>query len=58
VLLFRKRSRKTKGANEEFIAGREFTIGVFNRREIITLPFTEVKTHKEFSISKVKYTPE
>jgi D-alanine-D-alanine ligase len=43
---------------EEFIAGREFTIGVFKSKgEIITLPFTEVKTHKEFFDFEAKYTP-
>ena len=43
---------------EEFITGREFTIGVFRSRgEIITLPFTEVKTHKEFFDFEAKYTP-
>jgi D-alanine-D-alanine ligase len=43
---------------EEFITGREFTIGVFKSRgEIITLPFTEVKTHKEFFDFEAKYTP-
>lgn len=43
---------------EEFITGREFTIGVFKSKgEIITLPFTEVKTHKEFFDFEAKYTP-
>jgi len=43
---------------EEFIAGREFTIGVFKSKgEIITLPFSEVKTHKEFFDFGAKYTP-
>ena len=43
---------------EEFIAGREFTIGVFKSKgEIVTLPFTEVKTHKEFFDFEAKYTP-
>lgn len=43
---------------EEFISGREFTIGVFKSQgEIITLPFTEVKTHKEFFDFEAKYTP-
>lgn len=43
---------------EEFIAGREFTIGVFRTNgEIMTLPFTEVKTHKEFFDFEAKYTP-
>jgi D-alanine-D-alanine ligase len=42
---------------EEFISGREFTIGVFKSRgEIVTLPFTEVKTHKEFFDFEAKYT--
>ena len=43
---------------EEFIAGREFTIGVFRSNgEIITLPFTEIKTKKEFFDFEAKYTP-
>jgi D-alanine-D-alanine ligase len=43
---------------EEFISGREFTIGVFKSKgEIVTLPFTEVKTHKEFFDFEAKYTP-
>jgi len=43
---------------EEFIAGREFTIGVFRAKgEIITLPFTEVKSKKEFFDFEAKYTP-
>jgi len=42
---------------EEFIAGREFTIGVFKSKgEIVTLPFTEIKTHKEFFDFEAKYT--
>jgi D-alanine-D-alanine ligase len=41
---------------EEFIAGREFTIGVFKSNgEIITLPFTEIKTEKEFFDFEAKY---
>lgn len=41
---------------EEFISGREFTIGVFRRQgEIITLPFTEVITKKEFFDFEAKY---
>ena len=41
----------------EFIAGREFTIGVFRSKgEIITLPFTEVKSKKEFFDFEAKYT--
>jgi D-alanine-D-alanine ligase len=43
---------------EEFITGREFTIGVFRSEgKIETLPFTEVKTHKEFFDFEAKYTP-
>jgi D-alanine-D-alanine ligase len=43
---------------EEFIEGREFTIGVFRSKgEIITLPFTEIKTKKEFFDFEAKYTP-
>jgi D-alanine-D-alanine ligase len=43
---------------EEFITGREFTIGVFKSKgEIITLPFTEIKTKKEFFDFEAKYTP-
>jgi D-alanine-D-alanine ligase len=43
---------------EEFIQGREFTIGVFRSgREIITLPFTEVKTSKDFFDFEAKYSP-
>jgi D-alanine-D-alanine ligase len=42
---------------EEFITGREFTIGVFSAKgEIITLPFTEIKTKKEFFDFEAKYT--
>ena len=42
---------------EEFITGREFTIGVFRSNgEIITLPFTEIKTKKEFFDFEAKYT--
>ncbi|HEY0678970.1 MAG TPA: D-alanine--D-alanine ligase [Chitinophagaceae bacterium] len=43
---------------EEFISGREFTIGVFRSGgQITTLPFTEVRTHKEFFDFEAKYTP-
>ena len=43
---------------EEFITGREFTIGVFRSKgEIITLPLTEVKSKKEFFDFEAKYTP-
>jgi len=42
---------------EEFITGREFTIGVFRSKgEIIALPFTEIKTKKEFFDFEAKYT--
>jgi len=42
---------------EEFIAGREFTIGVFRAKgEIVTLPFTEVKSKREFFDFEAKYT--
>ena len=42
---------------EEFIEGREFTIGVFQSKgKIITLPFTEIKTRKEFFDFEAKYT--
>lgn len=41
---------------EEFISGREFTVGVFKTtKEIIVLPITEVKTHKEFFDFEAKY---
>jgi len=43
---------------EEFISGREFTIGVFRSNgEIITLPFTEIKTSKHFFDFEAKYSP-
>src|SRR6516225_2683550 len=42
---------------EEYIAGREFTIGVFKTKgEIITLPVTEVRSKKEFFDFEAKYT--
>ncbi|MEO6314562.1 MAG: D-alanine--D-alanine ligase [Chitinophagaceae bacterium] len=42
---------------EEFIQGREFTIGVFQSKgAIITLPFTEIKTKKAFFDFEAKYT--
>ncbi len=41
---------------EEFIAGREFTIGVFKSKgEIIALPLTEVISKKEFFDYEAKY---
>jgi len=42
---------------EEFISGREFTVGVFRSKgEIIVLPLTEVKSKKEFFDFEAKYT--
>ncbi|AXY75231.1 D-alanine--D-alanine ligase [Paraflavitalea soli] len=41
---------------EEFIAGREFTVGVFKTTEgIIVLPITEVATDKDFFDYEAKY---
>jgi len=41
---------------EEFISGREFTVGVFKTTsEIIVLPITEVITQKEFFDFEAKY---
>jgi D-alanine-D-alanine ligase len=41
---------------EEFISGREFTIGVFkNKGEIMVLPITEIITHNEFFDFEAKY---
>jgi D-alanine-D-alanine ligase len=41
---------------EEFISGREFTIGVFRSKgAIITLPITEIKSKKEFFDYEAKY---
>jgi len=41
---------------EEFIQGREFTVGVFKTpSEIIVLPITEVETTKEFFDFEAKY---
>ena len=41
---------------EEFIKGREFTIGVFESKgKIITLPFTEIITENEFFDFEAKY---
>jgi D-alanine-D-alanine ligase len=43
---------------EEFITGREFTVGVFRSKgEIVVLPITEVKTSKEFFDFEAKYSP-
>lgn len=41
---------------EEFIKGREFTIGVLKTKgEILVLPITEIKTHNEFFDFEAKY---
>ena len=41
---------------EEFIPGREFTVGVFKSgKEIIVLPITEVETKKDFFDFEAKY---
>lgn len=41
---------------EEYIAGREFTIGVFKSNgKIITLPFTEIITQNDFFDFEAKY---
>lgn len=41
---------------EEFISGREFTIGVFRSAgEIVTLPFTEILAENEFFDYEAKY---
>jgi D-alanine-D-alanine ligase len=41
---------------EEFISGREFTIGVFKQNNTIqVLPITEIKTHNEFFDFEAKY---
>ena len=42
---------------EEFISGREFTVGVFRAgNEIIILPITEIKTNKDFFDFEAKYS--
>lgn len=42
---------------EEFIAGREFTVGLYTEEcEIKVLPITEIKTTKEFFDYEAKYT--
>ena len=41
---------------EEFISGREFTIGVFKHKgETMVLPITEIMTHNEFFDFEAKY---
>ncbi|WP_113661298.1 D-alanine--D-alanine ligase [Pedobacter nanyangensis] len=43
---------------EEFVEGREFSIGVFKTKgKIVVLPTTEVKTKNEFFDFDAKYTP-
>jgi len=43
---------------EEFVEGREFSIGVFKTKgKIVILPTTEVKTKNEFFDFDAKYTP-
>lgn len=43
---------------EEFIAGREFTIGVFSHKgQITVLPITEIITKKDFFDYEAKYQP-
>ncbi len=42
---------------KSILPGREFTIGVFRSKgEIVTLPFTEVKSKREFFDFEAKYT--
>ena len=44
---------------EEFIKGREFTIGVFkNKGKVVALPITEILTQKEFFDYEAKYNGE
>jgi D-alanine-D-alanine ligase len=44
---------------EEFIKGREFTIGVFKTKgEVIVLPMTEIVTDNEFFDFEAKYNGE
>lgn len=41
---------------EEFISGREFTVGVFRtKKEIVVLPITEIMTKKDFFDYEAKY---
>ena len=41
---------------EEFISGREFTVGVFKQgNEILVLPITEITTHNDFFDFEAKY---
>lgn len=43
---------------EEFVQGREFTVGIVRlNHEIVVLPITEVETKNEFFDVEAKYTP-
>ncbi len=43
---------------EEFVKGREFSIGVYRvRNQLVTLPVTEIISTKEFFDYEAKYTP-
>lgn len=43
---------------EEFISGREFTVGVFQAEgDVVVLPITEIITQKEFFDYEAKYKP-
>lgn len=43
---------------EEFVAGREFSVGVYRRRDgIFVFPITEVVTSREFFDYEAKYVP-
>lgn len=44
---------------EEFVKGREFSVGVYRRRDgsLLVLPATEVVTTREFFDFEAKYTP-
>jgi len=43
---------------EEFVSGREFSVGVYKRgEEIIVLPATEIISSREFFDFEAKYTP-
>ncbi|HEX7367018.1 MAG TPA: D-alanine--D-alanine ligase [Pelobium sp.] len=42
---------------EEFINGREFTVGIYKAKgEVVVLPVTEIKSSKEFFDYEAKYT--
>lgn len=42
---------------EEFINGREFTVGIYKvKGEVVVLPITEIKSSKEFFDYEAKYT--